>query len=121
MDPTPTAAIAKGALARTASEAAASEPAQSNLPDFTPWQWRPQRPGAAAGGDPYSELYVVWPEKGKRAVKCRLCCKVVAQERSVYNFKVHLGWCHPYFLIGEDRSKPSYGGVREGKHAQARA
>jgi hypothetical protein len=121
MDPTPTAAIAKGALARTASEAAASEPAQSNLPDFTPWQWRPQRPGAAAGGDPYSELYVVWPEKGKRAVKCRLCCKVVAQERSVYNFKVHLGWCHPYFLIGEDRSKPSYGGVREGstrKHAR---
>lgn len=104
----------KGARVRTDSEAAASEPAPSSLPNFTPWQWRPQHPGGAASDDPYSELYVVWPVKGKRAVKCRLCGKVVAQERSVYNFKSHLGWHHPYFLIGEDRYKQSYGCVREG-------
>jgi hypothetical protein len=89
----------------------ASEGGQAVLPDFTLWQWKTVPGGGKPSDDLYKELYVVWPGKGKSAVRCRLCSTVVSLESGIFNFKIHLGWCHPYFLIGEDRIKASYGGA----------
>lgn len=74
-------------------EPSTPETSQSNLPDFTEWQWNPKPSDFDPPDKLYKELYVEWPAQDGRAVRCRLCGKVSKQDQGICNFKTHLGWC----------------------------
>lgn len=96
----------------SASRPTLAEPSSSDPPEFTLWQWKPRPSDFDPPDNLYKELFTEWPAPDGRAIRCRLCGKVSKQDRGIGNFKVHLGWCHPNFLVGKDRREPSYGGAR---------
>lgn len=88
--------------------------ARCTPPDFELWQWQPvvliRHPDTKVSDELYKELYEEEHDSGtKRAARCRVCAEAVQlQGNSLGNFKIHLGRCHPQFLLPGDNSL-SYG------------